>query len=147
MKTFVPKILATPAFRADGVLVNTADESDGSNTTPSRAAARGPAPNSPLPGITSLGGGRIGALVLSRYVKPNTWSTPSYNHYPLLAAVEDVSRLPYLGHAQTPGLNRFGLWTSTTAAGTTTDLSRWGGRAALAGCARRLRCLRPVRLG
>jgi len=32
MKTFVPKILATPAFRADGVLVNSADESDGSTT-------------------------------------------------------------------------------------------------------------------
>jgi len=109
MKTWVPKILASPAFQADGVLIITADESDGPQTDATACCGEGPGPNSPLPGITGLGGGRIGALVLSRYVKPNTWSTTSYNHYSLLASVEDVFRLPYLGYAQTPGLNRFGL--------------------------------------
>ena len=53
--------------------------------------------------------GRVGALVLSRYVRPGTWSTTSYNHYSLLACIEDVFRLPYLGYAASPGLNRFGL--------------------------------------
>jgi len=39
----------------------------------------------------------------------NTWSTTPYNHYSLLASLEDVFRLPYLGYAETAGLNRFGL--------------------------------------
>ena len=109
MKAWVPTILASPAFKADGVLVITADESDGPQADSSACCGEGPGPNTPLPGITGLGGGRIGALVLSRYVAPNTWSTTSYNHYSLLASIEDIFRLPYLGYAQTAGLNRFGL--------------------------------------
>jgi len=109
MKEWVPKILNSPAYKADGALVITADESDGPQSDASACCGEGPGPNSPLPGITGLGGGRIGALVLSRYVKPNTWSTTSYNHYSLLASVEEIFRLPYLGYAGTPGLNRFGL--------------------------------------
>ncbi|WP_245603676.1 alkaline phosphatase family protein [Intrasporangium oryzae] len=46
---------------------------------------------------------------MSPYVAPNTWSTTSYNHYSLLASIEGIFRLPYLGYAQTAGLNRFGL--------------------------------------
>ena len=38
-----------------------------------------------------------------------TWSTTPYNHYSLLASLEDLYRLPYLGNAATPALNRFGL--------------------------------------
>lgn len=109
LKVWVPKILASPAYKADGMLVITADESDGPQTDATACCTEGPGPNAALPGITGLGGGRIGALVLSPFVKPNTWSTTSYNHYSLLASIEDVFRLPYLGYAQTAGLNRFGL--------------------------------------
>jgi len=109
MKVWVPKILDSPAFKADGVLVITADESDGPHTDASACCGEGPGPNSPLPGIAGLGGGRVGALVLSRYVAPNTRSTTSYNHDSLLASIEDIFRLPYLGYAQSAGLNRFAL--------------------------------------
>ena len=51
----------------------------------------------------------VGALVISRWTAPNTWSTTPYNHYSLLGSVEDVFGLPYLGYAQTNALNRFGL--------------------------------------
>ena len=44
------------------MLVITADESDGPQSDATPAAARA-IPNSPLPGIAGLGGGRIGALV------------------------------------------------------------------------------------
>ena len=47
--------------------------------------------------------------MLSPCVKAGTWSTTSYNHDSLLASIEDLFGLPYLGHAATPGLNRFGL--------------------------------------
>lgn len=53
--------------------------------------------------------GRVGALVLSPFVNGGTWSTTLYNHYSLLASIEDLFGLPYLGYAATPGLNRFGL--------------------------------------
>jgi hypothetical protein len=109
MKVWVPRILSSPAYKDDGVLVITADESDGPQTDASACCGEGPAPNAAQPGITGPGGGRVGALVLSRYVRPNTWSTTSYNHYSLLASIEDVFGLPYLGYARTSGLNRFGL--------------------------------------
>ena len=50
----------------------------------------------------------MGALVLSPFVKAGTWSTTPYNHYSLLASIEDIFSLPYLGYAGTPGLKRFG---------------------------------------
>ncbi|UQX88805.1 alkaline phosphatase family protein [Jatrophihabitans telluris] len=109
MQIWVPRILNSAAFKADGELIITADESDGPQSDASACCGEGPGPNSALPGITGLGGGRIGALVLSRWTAPNTWSTTPYNHYSLLASIEDVFRLPYLGYAQTAGLNRFGL--------------------------------------
>ncbi|MGZ4469321.1 MAG: alkaline phosphatase family protein [Nocardioidaceae bacterium] len=109
LKVWVPKILNSPAYKADGILVITADESDGPESDASACCGEGPGPNSPLPGISGLGGGRVGALVLSRWTSPGTWSTTPYNHYSLLASIEDVFGLPYLGYAQTAGLNRFGL--------------------------------------
>jgi hypothetical protein len=109
LRVWVPKILNSPAYQADGELIITADESDSPQSDATACCGEGPGPNSPLPGIAGLGGGRIGALVLSRWTAPNTWSTTPYNHYSLLASIEDVFRLPYLGYAQTAGLNRFGL--------------------------------------
>jgi len=109
LQTWVPKILASPAFQKDGMLVITADEADSPQSDASACCGEGPAPNSPLPGISGLGGGRIGALILSRWTKPNTWSTTPYNHYSLLASIEDIFGLTHLGYAATPDLNRFGL--------------------------------------
>ena len=109
LQTWVPKILNSPAYKNDGMLVITADESGGPQSDASACCGEGPGPNAALPGITGLGGGRIGALVLSPYVKGGTWSTTSYNHYSLLASIEDVFKVPYLGYAGAPGLNRFGL--------------------------------------
>lgn len=109
LKQWVPTITSSPAFKQDGVLVITFDESDGPQSDSSSCCNEGPGPNSALPGISGLGGGRVGALVLSPFVKGGTWSTTPYNHYSLLASIEDTFGLPYLGYAATPGLNRFGL--------------------------------------
>ncbi|GAC1375293.1 MAG: alkaline phosphatase family protein [Pseudarthrobacter sp.] len=109
LKQWVPVITNSAAFKQDGVLVITFDESDSPQSDASACCGEGPGPNSPLPGITGMGGGRVGALVLSPFTKGGTWSTTPYNHYSLLASVEDTFGLPYLGYAGTPGLNRFGL--------------------------------------
>ena len=53
-------------------------------------------------------GGLIGTLVLSPLASAGTTSDPLYNHYSLLASIEDAFGLPYLGYAAAPGLNRFG---------------------------------------
>jgi len=107
MKVWIPKILASPAFKRDGMLVITADESDSPASDASACCGEGPAPNSPLPGITGLGGGHIGALVISRWTSPNTSSTTPYNHYSLLASLAELYGVPKLGYARTSGLNRF----------------------------------------
>jgi phosphatidylinositol-3-phosphatase len=109
LRQWVPRITSSPAFLKDGVLVITFDESDSPESDASACCGEGPGPNSPLPGIAGNGGGRVGALVLSRFVKGGTWSTTPYNHYSLLASIEDLFGLPYLGYAASPGLNRFGL--------------------------------------
>ena len=109
LRTWVPRITGSPAFKQDGMLVITFDESDGPQSDATACCGEGPGPNSPLPGITGMGGGRVGALVLSPFVAPNTVSSTSYNHYSLLASLEDLYGLPYLGYAAQSGLNRFGL--------------------------------------
>jgi phosphatidylinositol-3-phosphatase len=110
LRQWVPVITASPAFQKDGMLVITFDESDGPQSDASACCGEGPGPNAPLPGITGLGGGRVGALVLSpQFVAPGTWSDTPYNHYSLLASIEDLFVLPRLGYADAPGLPRFGL--------------------------------------
>ena len=109
LRTWVPRITGSPAFKQDGMLVITFDESDGPQSDASACCGEGPGPNTPLPGITGMGGGKVGALVLSPYVAPGTVSSTSYNHYSLLASIEDLFGLPYLGYAGQTGLNRFGL--------------------------------------
>jgi phosphatidylinositol-3-phosphatase len=112
LKKWAPLILASPAFQKDGMLIITADESDGPTEDSSACCGEMPGPNALLgsgPGITGPGGGKIGALVISRFTRPDTWSTTPYNHYSLLASLEELYRLPKLGMATTDGLPVFGL--------------------------------------
>lgn len=51
----------------------------------------------------------MGAVILSKYVKPGTVVTTPYNHYSMLRTVEDIFALPYLGYAGQTGLAPFGL--------------------------------------
>jgi hypothetical protein len=97
LKTWVPKILASPAYLQDGLLVITFDEGAISDTA--SCCNEMPGPVSPLPGITGQGGGKIGALLLSPFIKGGTMPTTSYNHYGLLASIEDLFSLPRLGFA------------------------------------------------
>jgi hypothetical protein len=101
LKTWVPRILRSPAFRADGMLVITADESDSVDQDSSACCGEGAGPNARRPGIKGPGGGRIGALVISPYVVPGTTSDRAYNHYSLLATVEDIFGLDRIGYART----------------------------------------------
>ncbi|MBZ5736977.1 alkaline phosphatase family protein [Nocardioides mangrovi] len=109
MRRWVPLILRSPAFRRNGLLVVTADESDGPQADSDACCGPVTSANSPLPGIVGPGGGRIGALLVSRWIRPGTWSTTPYNHYSLLGSVEEVFGLPKLGYARDEGVDTFGL--------------------------------------
>lgn len=110
LRRWVPLIEAAPAFLADGMLVITFDESDGAGAEGSSACCNEQAlPGARFqPGLSGPGGGRIGAIVLSKFVKPGTVSTVPYNHYALLRTVEAIFRLPYLGYAADASLPVFG---------------------------------------
>jgi hypothetical protein len=135
LRNLVPQIVSSPAFRRDGLLIITFDESDiedeyersgnAIRVTGGDAAAccdEPPGPNIPAyqpaagiartaingPGLIGPGGGRIGAVMLSPFIKPGTVSSVPYNHYALLRSVEDIFGLDHLGFAGQAGLKAFG---------------------------------------
>ena len=110
LRTWVPRIEAAPAYLSDGMLIITFDESVGAGTDGSSACCgERPLPGARFqPGFNGPGGGRVGAIVLSKYVKPGTVSAVPYNHYSLLRTVEAIFALPFLGYAAEPELRVFG---------------------------------------
>jgi phosphatidylinositol-3-phosphatase len=110
LKQWVPKILASPAYKAGGMLVITVDEAQagGAHGDSSACCKTPPSPNSKAPGVDGPGGGRVGALIISARTKPGTTNATPYNHYALLCSVENVWALEHLGYAGAPGLTCFG---------------------------------------
>jgi phosphatidylinositol-3-phosphatase len=110
LEKWVPLILKSAAFRADGLLVVTFDESDGGGAEGSSACCgEQPLPGARYqPGFRGPGGGRIGAVLLSPFIKPGTVSNEPYNHYSLLRTIETIFGLSYLGYAGAPDLKILG---------------------------------------
>lgn len=100
LKNQVPAILSSPAYKQDGMLVITFDETDGGTAGPSAGDAGSPA--------GGAAGGKVGALVLSPFSAAGASSEQPYNHYSLLATIEDLFHLPRLGMAADPGVKAFG---------------------------------------
>ena len=131
LKHWVPKILSSPAFKKDGVLIITFDEGEISGkfdnekqtfTFTGDASAccdEQPGPNigapgqtvfnkpSSGPGVIGPGGGITGEVLISRFIKPGTVSNQPYNHYSQLKSIEDIFGLTYLGYAGQPRLKGF----------------------------------------
>jgi hypothetical protein len=108
LKQWIPRILDSPAYRDGGLVVINFDEASTGDASACCGEKTGPnTPNNggPQPGP---GGGRTGAVLLSRYIKPGTTTKQEYNHYSLLRSAEDVFGLAHLGYAGTAGLRPFG---------------------------------------
>jgi hypothetical protein len=105
---WVPRIIASAAYRSGGLLVITFDESDGSDA--SACCGEPQFPNTPNNGGEFLGrgGGRVGAVMLSPYIDPGTVDYLAYNHFTLLRSFEDLFGLPHLGYAAIPGARALG---------------------------------------
>ena len=73
LKTWVPRITASQAFKEDGLLMVIFDEATGGDS--SSCCGEIPGPAAPQPGGTGPGGGRTGAVMLSPCIAPGTVTT------------------------------------------------------------------------
>ena len=85
-------------------------------TTPPAGGATTPTAGAAAPATTFLlppkvtaagGGGRVGLLLLSPFVKAGSINSTAYNHYSLLASIQDLFQLPNIGYAGLAGLPVF----------------------------------------
>ena len=106
LRQWVGRILASRAFRKDGLLIVTFDEAARRDTAACCNEPTGP--NTRLPGKRGPGGGRVGAVLISPFIRPGTVSDVPYNHYSMLKSVEQLLGLDYLGFAGQAGLVPFG---------------------------------------
>jgi len=106
LKHWVPIITASPAFRDDGLLIITFDEALSLDRNFCCGQLAGP--NARVAADGFYGGGRIGAVLLSRFIKPGTVSDEPYNHYSMLKSIEDIFDLGHLGYAQPSTVATFG---------------------------------------
>jgi hypothetical protein len=107
LQTWIPRIVYSPAYADGGLVIVTFDES-GSDSTPCCAEPQSPNTATNGGSYAGDGGGRAGAVLLSRYIKAGTVNDTPYNHYSLLRSLEDLFGLPYLGYAGQAGLQAFG---------------------------------------
>jgi hypothetical protein len=106
LEHWVPLITSSPAFRADGLLIITFDEA--LSIEASACCGEPSGPNVLNPGVNGPGGGRVGAVLLSPFIKPGTVSNTPYHPYSLRRSVEDIFPLDHLGYAGKKGLASFG---------------------------------------
>ena len=106
LRHWVPQILDAPAFQQSGLLAILFDEAE---TGDASACCNQPiGPNTPLAGITGLGGGRTGAVLISPFIRGGSVNDTPYNHFSFLRSIEDLFGLPHLGYAAASGLQAFG---------------------------------------
>lgn len=135
LQTWIPIIVRSPAFQQDGLLIVTFDETSLSGISPSGVAVgydgsgccnEPSGPNTATPGYPPLaatqyynipitmgtngisGGGLIGTVLISPFIRPGVVSVKPYNHYNTLRSIEDIFGLKHLGYADFPGTVDFG---------------------------------------
>jgi phosphatidylinositol-3-phosphatase len=108
LKTWIPRITGSPAYADGGLVIVTFDEAeiqgDASDCCNEPRSPNTPNNGGPTPGN---GGGRTGAVLLSRYIRAGSVNDTPYNHYSLLRSTEDMFGLAHLGYAANAGLKPF----------------------------------------
>jgi phosphatidylinositol-3-phosphatase len=129
LKTWVPRIQSSEAYRRDGLLVIMFDEGDAQmQAVPTgyvvdyvgeKCCDEQPGPNlKPFPQtehidnytihFADFGGDRTGAVLLSPFLEPGTLVETPFDHYSLLKTLEDLlGAQEHLGYAARPGLVGF----------------------------------------
>lgn len=84
------------------------DDAEVDDTWDLSCCAEKPGPGWKHPGLEGPGGGRVGAILISPYIKPHSPDNNNeYNHYSMLRSIEDFFDLDHLGYAAQGGLNTF----------------------------------------
>lgn len=109
LKRVVPQILAAPAYKRDGLLAITVDAAPASGEWADSSSCCGQPrfPNLAAAGtaLSPPGGGQVGMLLLSPFIKKRGALVQStYDHFSLLATVEQLFGLPKLGYAGLSGV-------------------------------------------
>jgi hypothetical protein len=107
----VSEITASKAYKQSGLIVITSDEAPSSGEFGDSSSCCGQprfpnlaaASKSPTP----RGGGAVGALLLSPFVKGATTSQEQFNHFSLLRTIEDFFGVKHLGYADLPSVKSF----------------------------------------
>jgi phosphatidylinositol-3-phosphatase len=111
LQKVVPEILGSKAYKENGLLAITVDEapSSGEYADSSSCCGQPSFPNVPAPtgAIGTPGGGQVGALLLSPFIKGGNLEQGTYNHFSLLRTVEDLFGLSHLGYAAGRGVSSF----------------------------------------
>ncbi|HEV7943642.1 MAG TPA: alkaline phosphatase family protein [Solirubrobacteraceae bacterium] len=109
LREVVSEILSSKAYKQNGLLAITADEAPttGEYADSSSCCDQPSFPNihaSPAP-TAGNGGGEVGALLLSPFIKGGKISQETYNHFSMLRTIEDIFGLSHLGYAALSGVS------------------------------------------
>lgn len=118
LQTIVPEIEASPAYKEGGLIAITSDQAPQTGPSADSSSCCGTPAYPNLPTTTSApssgpvkssgGGGRVGLLLISPYVKAASVDEGSYfNHFSLLRSIEELFSLTPLGYAANPALSGF----------------------------------------
>jgi len=119
LKTIVSSIQSSFAYKDGGLIVITSTQApqEGEHADSSACCITPAYPNLPPepeaeepaagPVKPTGGGGRVGALLLSPFVAAGTTSETYFNHYSLLATIEELFGLEKIGYAAEPAITGF----------------------------------------
>jgi hypothetical protein len=103
LKQVVPEITGSKAYKQNGLLAITVDEAPSSGEFADSSSCCGQPQFLNLPasttGLGPEGGGQVGALLLSPFIKSAGVSQEPYSHFSLLRTIEDLFGLTHLGYA------------------------------------------------
>lgn len=109
LKKVVPEILDSPTYKQDGLLAITVDAAPSSGEWADSSSCCGQPRFPNLPSAASAlsppGGGQVGMLLLSPFIeKGGALVQSTYDHFSLLATIEQLFGLPKLGYAGLSGV-------------------------------------------
>jgi len=141
LQTVVPEIEASPAYKEGGLIAITSAQAPqtGPHPDPSACCVAPQYPNLPVgstpapstgPVKPAGGGGRVGLLLISPFVKPGSVNeTGYYNHFALLRSIEELFSLEPLGYAAELALTGFDSTVYNAESSTTTPKKATGSSA------------------
>ena len=119
LKTIVTSIQSSFSYKDGGLIVITSAQApqEGEHADHSTCCITPAYPNLPPdpaaeepaagPVKETGGGGRVGALLISPFIEAGTTSETYFNHYSLLATIEELFSLEKIGYAAEPAITGF----------------------------------------